>query len=115
MKDMINSYQFFLNKKNKKGKEEKKIIYNLGFENLSIIDMAKKIKKTLGTDPKIKIKSSNDTRSYRQNSEKILKEGYKKISNLDEIIDLKEKYETKKIYKRKNFFRINTLKMIKIS
>ena len=116
MKDMINSYQYFLNKKNKKGKEEKKIIYNLGFENLSIIDMAKKIKKTLGTDPKIKIKSSNDPRSYRQNSEKILKEGYKKISNLDEaIIDLKEKYETKKIYKRKNFFRINTLKMIKIS
>ena len=39
--------------------------------------MAEKIKKTLNLKSKILIKPSNDPRSYRQNSDRILKKGFK--------------------------------------
>ena len=66
IQDLTNVYLHFLkNNKIKSG------IYNAGFENLSIIDIAKKLKKT---SCKIKvIKKVNDIRSYRQNSDKLLK------------------------------------------
>ena len=35
--------------------------------------MAKRIKKTLGENSKILIKPSNDPRSYRQNSDRIIR------------------------------------------
>ena len=68
MHDMVNSYYFFLKRKTKKNRKLNDIIFNLGFENLSIINMAEKIKKTLNLKSKILIKPSNDPRSYRQNS-----------------------------------------------
>ena len=44
MHDMVNAYKFSLNRKFKKNREIKKIIFNLGFENLSIKNMAKEFK-----------------------------------------------------------------------
>ena len=62
--------------------------YNAGFENISIIDIAEMIK--IKTDCEINIKKSNDPRSYRQDSSKILETGFvpkKKVANaIDEII-----------------------------
>ena len=49
--------------------------YNAGFENISILDIAKTIQKEI--DCKIVIKESNDPRSYRQDSQKILDAGFK--------------------------------------
>ena len=49
--------------------------YNAGFENISILDIAKTIQKEI--DCKIVIKESNDPRSYRQDSQKILDTGFK--------------------------------------
>ena len=110
---MINAYKFFIKRKSKKTRLDSDIIFNLGFENLSIISMANKIKKTLKLKSKIIIKSSNDPRSYRQNSERIIKKGFKPTKKIDDaIVELKEKFLEKKISKRKNFYRINTLKMI---
>ena len=77
MFDMVNSYLFILKRKYKKNRSVENIIFNLGFENLSIIQMAKRIKKILNLDSKILIKPSNDLRSYRQNSDKIIKEGFR--------------------------------------
>ncbi len=49
--------------------------YNAGFENISILDIAKTIQKEINC--KIVIKESNDPRSYRQDSQKILDTGFK--------------------------------------
>ena len=114
MYDMINSYYFFLKRKVKNNRKSKDIIFNLGFENLSIINMAKRIKKTLKLKSKILIKPSNDPRSYRQNSNRIIKKGFKPLKKIeDAIFEIKEKFYEKKITKKNSYFRINTLKIIK--
>ena len=114
MHDMVNSYYFFLKRKTKKNRKLNDIIFNLGFENLSIINMAEKIKKTLNLKSKILIKPSNDPRSYRQNSDRILKKGFKPKKNIaDAIFEIKNKFDEKKIKKEIKYFRINTLKIIK--
>ena len=85
IKDMVNCYEFFI-KKNITG------TYNVGFENLSVSNIANSVKKIIPS--KIKIKKSNDPRSYRMNSDKLLKVGFKqKFSHLDAIIDLKNKFK----------------------
>jgi len=114
MHDMVNAYKFSLNRKFEKNREIKKIIFNLGFENLSIKNMAKRIQRKINTGSKIIVKHSNDPRSYRQNSDRIIKEGFKPQKKIeDAIIEIKEKFMQKKITKKDNYFRVNTLKMIK--
>ena len=113
MFDMISAYKFSLKRIIKNDRPDNKIIFNLGFENLSIINMAKSIQKTLKSKSKILIKPSNDPRSYRQNSDRIIKEGFspkKKIE--DAILEIQKNFKSKKITQRRNFYRINTLKMI---
>ena len=113
MYDMINAYKFSLNKKMKKNRTIDDTIFNLGFENLSIINMAKRIQKTLKSKSKILIKPSNDPRSYRQNSDRIIKEGFSPKRKIeDAILEIQKNFKSKKITQRKNFYRINTLKMI---
>ena len=113
MFDMIDAYKFLLKRAVKNNRPNNKIIFNVGFENLSIINMAKKIQKTLKSKSKIFIKPSNDPRSYRQNSNRIIKEGFlpkKKIK--DAILEIKKEFISNKIIQNKKFYRINTLKMI---
>ena len=76
--------------------------------------MVKRIKKTLKLKSKILIKPSNDPRSYRQNSNRIIKKGFKPLKKIeDAIFEIKEKFYEKKITKKNSYFRINTLKIIK--
>ena len=76
--------------------------------------MAKRIQRKINTGSKIIVKHSNDPRSYRQNSDRIIKEGFKPQKKIeDAIIEIKEKFMQKKITKKDNYFRVNTLKMIK--
>jgi len=113
MHDMVNAYKFSLNRKIKKNRAIDDTIFNLGFENLSVINMAKRIRKSLKSDSKIIVKSSNDPRSYRQNSERIMKEGFKPEKKIeDAIIEIREKYKEKKITKKNSYYRVNTLKII---
>ena len=114
MYDMIKAYKFSLKRNFAKNRSIKKTIFNLGFENLSVLNMAKKIKKTLGENSKVLIKSSNDPRSYRQNSDRIIREGFKPQKKIEDAInEIKENFLKKKIIEKDNYFRINTLKMIK--
>lgn len=86
IKDMINCYEFFI-KKNITG------TFNVGFENLSVNKIAQSVKKIIPT--KIKIKKSNDPRSYRMNAEKLLKIGFRQLYNhKDAIMDLKKKFQS---------------------
>ena len=75
-------------------------IYNVGYENYTLHDIAKMIKKTLG-DPSIEIVISrtNDKRSYHISSIKIESElRFKPKHTMEEaILDLKKAYEEGKI------------------
>ena len=59
--------------------------YNAGFENVSILDIAKLIKSKINCD--VEIRPSNDPRSYRQDSTKLLRTGYKPKKNIGIAID----------------------------
>ncbi len=88
--------------------------YNAGFENLKIIDIARKIKKYLIFKLSVK-KKTNDPRSYRQDSSKLLKLGFKPNYNVEFAIkELVKKFQNKKIKIKKNFFRVNYMKQKKI-
>ena len=66
-------------------------IYNAGFENISILDIAKMV--TRHVPAEIAVSPSNDPRSYRVNSDKLLAAGFrpkKKVENA--ILELIEKY-----------------------
>jgi nucleoside-diphosphate-sugar epimerase len=85
IKDMLNAYEFFI-KKNNTG------VFNVGFENVKVANIAKEVQKIIPC--KITSLKSNDPRSYRMNSEKIIKHGFKPMYNFkDAILDLKNSFE----------------------
>ncbi len=91
-------------------KKFKHNIYNIGFENLSILQIAKKIKKKLGA--KIIINKTKDIRSYRQDSTRLLKTGFKPKYNVDFAIEqLVSYFKTVK----KNKFGINNFNLKKMN
>ena len=66
-------------------------VYNAGFENISILEIAKLVTKHLPVE--IEITASNDPRSYRVNSDKILATGFKPKKKVeDAIIEIIDKY-----------------------
>ena len=60
-------------------------IYNMGFENYSILKIAKKIQNKTGA--KLIINKSIDIRSYRQDSSRLIKTGFKPFFTVDNAID----------------------------
>jgi nucleoside-diphosphate-sugar epimerase len=99
--DMVSVYEHFIFRKNKSG------IYNASYGNLSAIDTAKqiclKIPKT-----KINLKKSNDPRSYRLNSDKLKKTGFKFKINLQQGIDnFIKNFNSGKIVDNKSCYSIN--------
>jgi nucleoside-diphosphate-sugar epimerase len=102
--DMCDLYQFFINTKEKNAG-----IYNAGFENLSIINIAKLIQKEIPCKINV-VKDTNDPRSYRLDSSKILQLGFfpkKKIN--DAVKELKDLYHQKKLINKDNY---NSLKWL---
>ena len=103
--DMVGSYIFFINsKKNNAG------IYNIGFENKSILNIAKDIRNKIATKIEVN-KKSNDPRSYRLDSSKILKAGFKpkkKIS--DAIEEIKYNFDKGILKDKKSFHSVKWLK-----
>ena len=103
--DLVRLYIFLL-KKNKKYAG----IYNAGFENLSIINLAKKIKKIVPSKV-ILYKKNFDPRSYRINSNKLLKIGFKPKYNVEQaIIDMKNKFQKSELKDNPRFHSIKWLK-----
>ena len=105
---------------------EKKIagkIFNAGFDNLSIMQIAKLVKKIvekkLSKKVDIKVTPSNDLRSYRVSSEKILKElGWKPKRTVEDAInDLVEAFIAGKIpdsLDNPRYFNIKTMQLKKL-
>lgn len=85
--DITDLYVFLLDRPDVEG------VFNAGFENLSIRTIAETIAEHIPA--KINIKPSNDPRSYRINSDKILATGFKpKKSVKDAISEIAEAYKS---------------------
>jgi nucleoside-diphosphate-sugar epimerase len=59
--------------------------YNAGFENISILDIADRVRQKIPAD--IVVSESNDPRSYRQNSDKLLATGFVRRHTVNDAID----------------------------
>ena len=88
IKDMAKVYEVLI-----KAPQSKVIgeIFNVGFENQTILELANTVKKVIGKDVKLKTTSTNDNRSYHISSKKIEKIlGFKsKYTIEDAVNDLK--------------------------
>ena len=93
-------------------KKFKHNIYNIGFENLSILKIAQKIKKKIGAN--IIINKSRDIRSYRQDSSRLLKTGFKPKYNVDYAIEQLLSYFKKTQKKKFGINNFNLKKMTKL-
>ena len=80
IQDITDLYLFLIDKG-----EAVQGIYNAGFENLSILDIAEKITSRIPAE--IRVTESQDPRSYRVNSDKLLATGFKPRKNVDAAID----------------------------
>jgi nucleoside-diphosphate-sugar epimerase len=105
--DMVDLYIYLI-----KSHKKHQGIYNAGFENESIINIAKEVKKNIDSEIMIN-SSSNDPRSYRLDSNKLLKIGFKnKKSYKDAIIELKHKNYLKKLKDNPKFHSVKWLKKL---
>ena len=66
--DMIRSYDLLIN--TDKNLINKKI-FNVGYDNFPVIEIAKKVKKIIGDDVKLQLVPTDDNRSYHISSKKI--------------------------------------------
>jgi len=83
--------------------------YNAGFENISIIDIAEMITNEIPAE--IVVTESNDPRSYRQNSDKLLQTGFiKKYSIIDAVKELRKKYELGKLVDQDHYYTVKWMK-----
>lgn len=102
--DITDLYLFLLERG-----EEVQGIYNAGFENLSLLEIAEHIRIHSGAE--IKVTETNDPRSYRLNSDKLLKTGFKpkkKISNA--ISELASLYREGKLVDDKKYYNLKMMK-----
>ncbi len=84
-------------------------IYNAGFENISIMDLARMIVEQAPAE--IEVKPSNDPRSYRQNSDKLLATGFApKYGVADGIRDVVAAYKEGRLADEDRWYNIRTMK-----
>jgi len=76
--DITDVYVFMLDHPEHRG------IYNAGFENISILDIAERVCEHVPAD--ITVTDSNDPRSYRINSDKLLATGFRPKKTVDDAI-----------------------------
>ena len=81
IKDLISAIDYLVFRKKKFNHN----IYNVGFENLMISEIANKIQNKI--DAKIVVNKNRDIRSYRQDSSRLLKSGFKPKYSVDFAID----------------------------
>ena len=107
IQDLANVYKHFISNPNLPSG-----FYNAGFENLKIIEIAKKVAKIIPSEIIIN-KNSDDPRSYIQNSSKLLSTGFKnKFSVCDAIREIKKKYENNKFTESDKCYTVKWMKII---
>ncbi|MEI8245084.1 MAG: SDR family oxidoreductase [Lentisphaerota bacterium] len=105
MQDMVRVYQHLLSREDLSG------IYNAGFENISIMEIARMVTRYLPAE--IAVSESNDPRSYRQNSDKLLATGFVKKYGVEYgIKEVIAAYRAGTLQDDDNCYNIKTMKKI---
>ena len=114
--DMVDSYLAVLDAPSKKINGE---VFNVGFKNQSVNELANDVKEVIGSDVKIIHTKSDDNRSYHVSSEKIKEMlGFEtKYTVKDAVLDLKNAFEKKLLTNTFNdefFFNIKRMNNINL-
>ena len=104
IQDLVNVYRHFLN-----NPQLASGCYNAGFENIKISEIAKRVQEITGAE--IIITESNDPRSYRQDSSKLLETGFKpKFSVQDAIQEIAAAYQNGTLPDGENCYTVQWMK-----
>ena len=116
IKDMAKVYDVLINAQKSKVSGE---IFNVGYENKTVLDLANTVKSVLGNDIQLIETPTDDNRSYHISSKKI-----KKILNFDSEFTIKDSINDLQIAFKKNllpnsltdekYFNIKRMKSIKL-
>lgn len=106
LKDMVRVYHHFLaHGKTLPG------IYNAGFENISILDIAERVQRHLPAE--IVVTPSNDPRSYRLSSKKLLSTGFAPQYTVEDgIHDIVSVYRDGRLRDEEPCYNIETMKKL---
>lgn len=108
IRDIVNVFIYFLAQGDKYTG-----IYNAGFENISILDIAKKVTEFVPAE--IIVTESNDPRSYRLNSDKLLSTGFKPqygvTGAIEEIIKV---FREGKLKDEEKYYNLKTMKKLQV-
>jgi len=103
--DLVQVYHHFLSRPELTG------IYNAGFENISIMDIAKMVQQHV--EAEVVVTPSNDPRSYRLCSDKLLATGFsQKFCVEDAIRELKQLWNQGVLKDEDRFYNIKTMKSL---
>ena len=93
-------------------------IFNVGFKNQSVDELAEDVKEIIGEDIKIRKTETDDNRSYHVSSEKYSVLGFKtKYTVKNAVQDLKNAFETGLLidtFNNENYFNIKRMQSIKL-
>jgi len=80
-------------------------VYNAGFENISILDIANMVTQYIPAE--VVVTPSNDPRSYRVNSDRLLSKGFKPKKTVDHAIqEMIEKYQSGVLKNEDHFYNL---------
>ena len=80
-------------------------VFNAGFENISILDIARRV--TDHVPAEVVVTESNDPRSYRVNSDKLLATGYRPKKTVENAIqDVIEKYRSGELKDEEQYYNL---------
>lgn len=106
--DMVNVYRHFL-----AHPEIESGCYNAGFENISILDIAQRVAEKIPAE--IVVSASNDPRSYRQNSDKLVATGFQRqFSVADAISDVAAKYNAGELQDLDQYYTVRWMKHLNL-
>ena len=109
IKDMVGVYEHFLNN----GDSIESGNYNAGFENISILDIAEMINKKIPAE--IKISESNDPRSYRQNSDKLIETGFNRKYSVEYAIEeIASLFFEGELEEKDEYYTVKTMKKLNL-
>lgn len=109
--DMVRAYDFIIEADERMVDQQ---IFNVGFENMTLLEIANTVKQVVGSDVEIVEEPVNDPRSYHVNSDKIKAIGFEAKETIsDAITSLVNAYKNKQIVNplnNPNYYNIKKMK-----